>query len=126
MDEPKVHILLVENDAFLSDIYRKKFEMEGLKVSICDNGEKCLKDAKNKKPDLVLLDILLPKLDGFSVLEKLKKEKSTKKIPVIMLTSLGQRDDVEKGLKLGAEGYLIRSHFKPSEIVDKIKKVLAK
>jgi DNA-binding response OmpR family regulator len=124
MPAENIHVLLVEDDTFLIDIYKKKFEMEGFKVSISDNGEKCLADIKKKKPDIVMLDILLPKLDGFAVLEKLKTDPDTKNIPVILLTNLGQKDEVERGMKLGAEDYMIKAHFKPSEIVDKVKKVL--
>jgi len=120
----KTHVLLVEDDVFLSGIYQKKFEMEGFKVSLADNGEKALVEVKKKKPDIVMLDILLPKLDGFAVLGKLKADSETKDIPVILLTNLGQKDDVEKGLQMGAVDYLIKAHFKPSEVVDKIKKVL--
>lgn len=120
----KTHVLLVEDDVFLSGIYQKKFEMEGFKVSLADNGEKALVEVKKKKPDIVMLDILLPKLDGFAVLEKLKADSDTKNIPVILLTNLGQKDDVEKGLQMGAVDYLIKAHFKPSEVVDKIKKAL--
>jgi DNA-binding response OmpR family regulator len=116
--------LLVEDDVFLSNIYQKKFEMEGFKISTADNGEKGLADAKRKKPDIILLDVLLPKLDGFAVLEKLKEDPATKEIPVILLTNLGQKDDVEKGLESGAADYLIKAHFKPSEVVDKVKKIL--
>jgi DNA-binding response OmpR family regulator len=83
-----------------------------------------LADAKRKKPDIILLDVLLPKLDGFAVLEKLKEDPATKEIPVILLTNLGQKDDVEKGLESGAADYLIKAHFKPSEVVDKVKKIL--
>ena len=124
MEKNKVHVLLVEDDVFLSGIYQKKFEMEGYKVSTSDNGEKALVDAKKKMPDIILLDILLPKLDGFAVLEKLQADSTTKNIPVILLTNLGQKDDVEKGLEAGAKDYLIKAHFKPSEVVDKVKKVL--
>jgi DNA-binding response OmpR family regulator len=119
-----IQVLLVEDDVFLAGIYQKKFELEGFKVFLVDNGEKVFAEAKKRKPDIVLLDILLPKLDGFSVLEQLKSDASTSDIPVIMLTNLGQKDDVEKGLKAGAVDYLIKAHFKPSEIVDKVKKVL--
>ncbi len=124
MEKGKAHILLVEDDVFLSNIYQKKFEMEGFKISTADNGEKGLADAKRKKPDIILLDVLLPKLDGFAVLEKLKEDPVTKEIPVILLTNLGQKDDVEKGLESGAADYLIKAHFKPSEVVDKVKKIL--
>lgn len=120
----KTHVLLVEDDIFLSGIYQKKFEMEGYKISTADNGEKGLADAKKKKPDIILLDVLLPKMDGFTVLKELKADPTTKPIPVILLTNLGQKDDVEKGLEAGAVDYLIKAHFKPSEIVEKVKKVL--
>lgn len=118
------HVLIVEDDTFLSNIYKTKFEMEGFKVSVSDNGETALTDIKKKMPDIVLLDILLPKLDGFSVLEAVKADPATRAIPIILLTNLGQKDDVEKGLGLGAADYLIKAHFKPSETVAKVKKIL--
>jgi DNA-binding response OmpR family regulator len=126
MSESKepIHVLLVEDDVFLAGIYQKKFEMEGFKVSMVDNGEKVLGEAKKRLPNIILLDILLPKLDGFAALELLKKDQAVKDIPVIMLTNLGQKDDVEKARQNGAADYLIKAHFKPSEIVDKVKKVL--
>ncbi|OGH84042.1 MAG: hypothetical protein A2261_01180 [Candidatus Magasanikbacteria bacterium RIFOXYA2_FULL_44_8] len=124
MPNDKIHVLIVEDDVFLSQIYQKKFEMEGYKVSTADNGEKGLADAKKKKPNIVLLDILLPKMDGFVVLNKLKADPETKDIPVILLTNLGQKEDVDKGLEQGAVDYLIKAHFKPSEVVDKVRKVL--
>jgi len=125
MEKPPIHVLLVEDDEFLANIYKTKFEMEGFKVSIADNGESGLADAKKKAPDVILLDILLPKMDGFAVLEKLKGDAELKKIPVILLTNLGQKEDVDKGLKLGASDYLIKAHFMPAETVEKVKKVLA-
>lgn len=121
----KINVLLVEDDSFLANIYKTKFEMEGFKISVSENGEAALTDVKKKKPAIILLDILLPKLDGFVVLSKLKEDKDTKDIPVILLTNLGQKDDVQKGLDLGAVDYLIKAHFKPSEVVDKVKKVLS-
>lgn len=124
MESAKAHVLLVEDDVFLASIYQKKFEMEGYKISVAENGEKGLADAKKKKPDIILLDILLPKMDGFTVLQNLKADATTKDIPIILLTNLGQKDDVEKGLEAGASDYLIKAHFKPSEIVDKVKKIL--
>jgi len=124
MGEEKIHILIIEDDAFLSNIYKTKFEMEGFKVSTSDNGEAGLTDAKKKNPDIILLDILMPKMDGFTVLKELKGASETKDIPVILLTNLGQKDDVEKGLELGAADYLIKAHFKPSETVAKVRKIL--
>lgn len=117
-------VLLVEDDVFLAGIYQKKFEVEGFRVSLAENGERGLADAKKKRPDIILLDILLPKLDGFAVLKALKQDKQLKDIPVILLTNLGQKDDVEKGVEMGAADYLIKIHFKPSEVVAKVRKVL--
>ena len=122
----QIHVLVIEDDTFLSNIYKTKFEMEGFKVSTSDNGEAGLADIKKKMPDIVLLDILLPKMDGFSVLEKAKADAAIKDIPVILLTNLGQKDDVDKGLKLGAVDYLIKAHFKPGETVEKVRKALDK
>jgi DNA-binding response OmpR family regulator len=123
-DQPKIHVLIVEDDSFLANIYKTKFEMEGFRVSVSDNGETGLTDAQKKKPDIILLDILLPKMDGFVVLEHLRADKEMRNTPVILLTNLGQKDDVEKGLELGASDYLIKAHFKPSETVAKVRKVL--
>jgi DNA-binding response OmpR family regulator len=122
----QIHVLLVEDDIFLSNIYKTKLEMEGYKVTTADNGESAWQQAGVKNPDIILLDVLLPKLDGFGVLEKLKSDPKTVNIPVMMLTNLGQKDDVERGLKGGAVDYLIKAHFKPSEVVEKIRKILGK
>jgi DNA-binding response OmpR family regulator len=124
MKKSLAHVLLVEDDEFLANIYKTKFEMEGFKVSVAVNGEAGLADAKKKAPDIMLLDILLPKKDGFTVLKELKADAATSKIPVILLTNLGQKDDVQKGKELGAEDYLIKAHFKPSETVAKVKTIL--
>ncbi len=126
MVNKKIVVVLVEDDKFLANIYKTKFEMEGFTIYVAEDGEAGLAAVKKKKPDIVLLDILLPKLDGFTVLEQLKKNDSTKKIPVILLTNLGQKDDVDRGQDLGAADYLIKAHFKPSETVDRVKKILAK
>ena len=118
------HVVLVEDDTFLANIYKTKFEMEGFRVSVAADGEEGVAMIHKENPDIILLDILLPKKDGFVVLEEIKASDATKNIPVVMLTNLGQKDDVEKGLKLGAVDYLIKAHFKPSETVEKVRKVL--
>ena len=122
--EKKVKILLIEDDPFLSSMYSTKFEMENFEVAAAEDGAKGLSLASSHKPDIILLDILMPKMNGFEVLEKLKTDKEMKDIPVILLTNLNQRDDIEKGMALGAVDYLIKAHFMPSEVVDKIKKVI--
>lgn len=122
--EKKIRILIVEDDSFLAGIYASKFQSEGFDVMLASDGEAGLATATKEIPDLVLLDILLPKMDGFEVLEKLKSQEATKNIPVILLTNLGQKEDIDKGLKLGASDYLIKAHFMPHETVEKVKKVL--
>lgn len=127
MAEEKLTILLVEDDPFLLSMYSTKFELEGYKVLSAENGEKGLKIAMEENGiDVILLDILMPVMNGFEVLEKLKKNDKAKDIPVILLTNLNQKDEIERGLALGADDYLIKAHFMPSEVVEKIKKVLNK
>lgn len=122
--EKMISILIVEDDVFLADLYRTKFNLEGFKVTVAYDGEKGLEMASKVMPDIILLDLVLPKLSGFEVLEEIKANSKTKNIPIILLTNLSQRSDVEKGLKLGASDYLIKAHFMPSEVVAKIKKLV--
>ncbi|PIT88093.1 MAG: response regulator [Candidatus Magasanikbacteria bacterium CG10_big_fil_rev_8_21_14_0_10_36_32] len=121
----KPHILLIESDEFLGGIYEKNLLMEDFKVTRAINGERGLKLAETKKPDLILLAVLLPKINGFEILAELKKDNATKNIPVVMLTKLGSKEDVQKGAVLGAADYLIKGHFRPSELVDKVKVILS-
>jgi DNA-binding response OmpR family regulator len=120
----KIKVLLVEDDSFLLSMYTTKFELEGFEVLTADDGEKGVKLARDSGPNIILLDILMPNMNGFEVLEKLKADKNTSGIPVILLTNLNQKDEIEKGLRLGADDYLIKAHFMPSEVVEKIRKIL--
>lgn len=120
----KKKIVLVEDDSFLAGMYVSKLNMENFDVKLAENGEDGLKISTEEMPDLILLDILLPRMDGFEVLKKLKKNPETANIPVILLTNLGQKKDVDRGLALGAEDYLIKAHFMPNEVIAKIKKIL--
>src|SRR6185295_13891435 len=120
----KTKVLIIEDDQFLRDLMERKLVKEGFTVETAIEGETGLQKIKSWQPAMVLLDIILPGLDGFSILEKVKKDPATTNIPVILLTNLGQRDDVEKGLKLGAVGYLVKAHFTPGDIVEKVKEVL--
>ncbi len=117
-------ILLVEDDEFLAELYATKLTLEGFEVALATDGEKGLKMIKDKIPDLILLDIILPKMDGFEILKNIKADKSLKNLPVILLTNLSQKDEIKKGLDLGANDYLIKAHFMPSEVVKKIKKAI--
>ena len=120
----KQQILLVEDDGFLSGIYAQKLEVEGYEVALATNGEEGLRLALKDLPALILLDLLMPKMDGFEMLEKVKADPKTKDIPVLVLTNLGQREDVERCMKLGAVGYIIKAHTLPHETVKRIKEVL--
>ncbi|MCK5061116.1 response regulator [Candidatus Parcubacteria bacterium] len=124
MSSKTIKILLIEDDPFLLSMYSTKFGLENFSVISADDGEKGWQMAEEVRPDIILLDILMPKMNGFEVLEKLKANKKTKNIPVILLTNLNQKDEIERGMTLGADDYLIKAHFMPSEVVEKIKKVL--
>lgn len=119
-------ILLIEDDVFLSEIYAIKLEEAGFEVSVAGDGSLGLQKIKEASPNLLLLDIVMPKMDGFEFLRLLKSDEDTKSIPVVILSNLGEQEDVEKGLELGAEAYIIKAHYTPTEVVAKIKNILDK
>lgn len=110
----------------LADMYITKFSKEGLQVMRAEDGEKGVHMAKKVKPDLVLLDIIMPKLDGFAVLKELKDDPAMSNTHILLLTNLGQSEDVEKGRELGADDYFIKANHTPAEIVEKVKYMLSK
>lgn len=118
-------ILIIEDDPFLNEMYAVKLVQSGFEVETAFNGKIGVMKAKEVSPDLILLDIVLPKMDGFEVLKEIKKDSpGLKKVPVILLTNLGQKEEVEKGIKLGADEYIIKAHFTPTTVVEKIKALL--
>lgn len=117
-------ILVIEDDKFLRELIARKLREEDYEVAEAIDGEEGIRKIKEEEPALVLLDLILPGIDGFEVLNKMKGDVQISQIPVIILSNLGQREDIEKGLKLGATDYLVKAHFTPAEIIDKIKKVL--
>lgn len=114
-------ILIIEDDKFLRELIAQKLSKENFGVSEAIDGEEGIKRIKEEKPDLILLDLILPGIDGFEVLSRMKEEPVLASIPVIILSNLGQKEDVERGLKLGAVDYLIKAHFTPGEIIEKVK-----
>lgn len=121
----KPTILLVEDDSFISGMYQTKLSALGYNVELKEDGETAWdRLQQDPLPAIVLLDIVLPKKDGFEILEGLRSQERTKNVPVILLTNLGQKPDVERGIKLGADDYIIKAHFTPSEVVEKIQKIL--
>lgn len=120
-------ILLVEDDSFISGMYQTKLSSLGYQIELQEDGEAAWQRLQQDPlPDLILLDIVLPKRDGFEILEDIRKNDRTKDVPVILLTNLGQKPDIERGIKLGADDYIIKAHFTPSEVVEKIQAVLDK
>jgi DNA-binding response OmpR family regulator len=117
----KKKILIIEDDEMICSMYKTKFEAENYEVYTAQNGADGLEIAKKMKPQMVLLDIILPQIDGFTILEAIKKDSKTKKIPVIMLTNLGTDEDKEKGRKLGAVDYLVKANLTPAQVSQKIK-----
>ena len=117
-------ILIIEDDKFLRELIAQKLYKENFEVSEAVDGEEGIEKIKSEKPDLILLDLILPGIDGFEVLSRMRDDPTVNSIPVIILSNLGQKEDVERGMKLGAVDYLIKAHFTPGEIVDKIKAAL--
>ncbi|MDD5221045.1 MAG: response regulator [Candidatus Paceibacterota bacterium] len=119
-------ILIVEDDKFLRELISRKLVKEGYDIAEAVDGEEGIKKSEEFMPELILLDLILPGIDGFGTLEKIKDNSKTMNIPVVILSNLGQKDEVERGLKLGAIDFLIKAHFTPEEIVEKIRLVLSK
>lgn len=117
-------ILVVEDDKFLRELISQKLLKEGYDVVEAVDGEKGIEAIKKEKPGLVLLDLILPGIDGFEVLSRMKADPETENTPVIILSNLGQKDDIQKGLEMGADDYLIKAHFTPAEIIEKIQAVI--
>ena len=117
-------ILLIEDDKFLRELMVKKLLTMDYDVTSAVDGESGLSMIKEVKPDVVLLDLILPGINGFEVLEKAKQNPEIADIPVIILSNLGQKEDIERGQKLGAADFMIKAHFTPQEVVNKIKAIL--
>ena len=119
--EVKKKILLVEDDVALTAVYRARLEMEGFDVKEVHNGEEALSAAVEYRPDLILLDVMMPKISGFDVLDILRNTPETMNITVIMLTALSQPKDKERAESLGVDDYLVKSQVVISDVVERIK-----
>ena len=122
----KPKVLLVEDDPSLAQIYKVELEMDGFEVVVSTDGEQGLNAAKNDQPNLILLDIVLPKINGLVVLEKLKQTEEVKNIPVIVITNFGQEENVKKAFTLGAEDFILKYQTTPAEVAQKIKDILGR
>jgi len=121
----KQKVLFIEDDAFLAKIYTKAIEDAAYDSILAGTGEEGLKLAEREKPSIILLDILLPHMDGFEFLEKIKSNPDLNSIPVLVITNMSGREDVERANSLGAAGYLIKAHTLPKDVVRKIQSILA-
>lgn len=118
-------ILLVEDDQFVVDIYTTKFKAAGFEVEVAENGEEALRKLKERKPDLLVLDIVLPNIDGWELLRKIRSDLGLENLKVVVLSNLSKKSEIEKSAKFGVLKYFIKAHFTPSEVVEEIKKILS-
>jgi DNA-binding response OmpR family regulator len=126
MPTKPIHILVVEDETFLVKIYTVKLKKEGFDVTIATDGEQAVKMAGEVKPDIILLDLILPKMNGFEALEKMRTNPDLKKTPVIVLSNLGQDEDIKRAESLGATDYLVKANFSIQDVIAKIRATLAK
>lgn len=122
----KLKVLVVEDDEMIVEMYKLRLEEEGYEVLTTDRGSEALDLVKKEKPDIILLDVILPEVDGFTILQGLKGEIGTKEIPVLLLTNLGQESDREKGVGMGAADYFVKAQHTPVEVIQKIKELIHK
>jgi CheY-like chemotaxis protein len=120
----KKNILIAEDETIYATVYKLKLEAEGFNVSHAKNGVEALELAKKSKPDIILLDLMMPEKDGFHVLKELKGDDRLKDVPVIIMTNLTQSSDIEEILRLGAKTYLIKADITAEQMIDKVKENL--
>lgn len=120
MDSEVINVLLIEDDPAVLEMYRMKLSLDGYHVSVASDGDEGLTRATDELPDIIFLDIRLPKRDGFEVLQALRENPDTATIPVVMLSNYGEKELVERGLRLGAHEFLIKAHTTPSSLSEGI------
>jgi two-component system, OmpR family, alkaline phosphatase synthesis response regulator PhoP len=113
-------ILLVEDEQIIIDLLQKKLIEEGYDVSVAKNGEEGVKMMQEEKPDLVLLDIVMPKMGGLEVMEEMQKDPDLKRVPVVVVSNSGQPVELDRAKRLGAKDWLIKTEFDPQEVIDKV------
>jgi len=117
-------VLVAEDDKLLGQAYKLKLSKAGLDVKVVSDGSELIKALESLTPDIIILDLIMPKMDGFAVLTELKKNPAWDKIPVIVSSNLGQSDDIVKATKLGADEYIVKTDLSIGELVDKINKLI--
>ena len=120
----KDKILIVEDEPFLLNMYKMKFKQGGFEVVSAIDGEEAIRTSRREKPDIILLDIMMPKIDGFEVLKNLKKNPLTKSISVLIFSNFSQKEQKEKGIALGAVDYFVKTNYTPNQVLEKVKNIL--
>ena len=118
-------VLIIEDDPLMLRMYQKIFSFDGYDVETASDGEKGLEKVRSTKPTIVLLDVMMPKMNGLEVLEKIKKDPDIKAIPVVMLTNLAGQQDVDKALSMGAVKYIIKSEYEPKQVSEMVKEIIS-
>lgn len=124
--EKKEKLLIIEDDRFIAKMYQTKLDLEGYDVEVAENGAVGVEKIKSFEPDLVLLDIIMPEMDGFGVLEAIRDDDAINSTPVVVMSNLAQEDHLKRAKALGAKDYIVKSQFTPMDVVKKIKEVLAR
>lgn len=124
MSEKILKVLIAEDDIQLVDMYKRKFDLEGFVTETAEDGEKAIEKIKSFKPNLTLLDIMMPKVDGLEVLKKIREDEETKDMLVVMLTNLSSESVAEQIYKLGATDYIVKADFTPLEVANRVKEIL--
>lgn len=119
-------LLLVEDEEYIRDLYKRQLDLAGLMTDAFGMGNEGLAAAEKNVYDLILLDIMLPDINGLQILQKIKQNPISKGTPVVLLTNLGQDAVIKQGFELGADGYLVKAAYTPDQIVQEIKNILAK
>lgn len=117
-------ILIIEDDRYISRMFEIKLGLDGLDVQVADNGRIGVEKAREFHPDVILTDILMPEMDGFEVISQIKNDSELKSTPILIMSNLGEEDHIQKGLQLGAIGYIVKSDITPAQIIEKIKSII--
>jgi len=118
-------ILIIEDEKILADLLEKKLKEKGYEVSVARDGIEGLDKMRKEKQDLILLDVIMPKMGGFDVLEEMNKDPELKKVPVIIISNSGQPVEIDRALKLGVKDYLIKTQFDPQEVIEKVERCIS-
>ena len=122
--DKEIKVLVIDDDPFILDMYVLKFRDAGFQIETARDGGQGMEKIASFRPDILLLDVIMPKMDGFDVMKKIKDTIPSRAFKILFLTNFGQKEDIERGMQLGADGYIIKAHFTPSEVVQKVEELL--